>query len=95
MVVKINVISNGLEKCIRFNINNKLNFIDSFQIPNSSLNSLIKNLVKDDFKYLSKEFDNNLLDAVKQKGFSAYQYMSKELKNIRKYCLAKKSFIFP
>ena len=44
---------------------------------------------------MSKEFDNNLLDVVKQKGFSAYQYMSKELKNIRKYCLAKKSFIFP
>ena len=80
---------------MRFNINNKLTFIDSFQIPNSSLNSLIKKLVKGDFKYLSKEFDNNLLDVVKQKGFYVYQYMSKELKNIKKYCLAKKSFIVP
>ena len=54
---------------MRFNINNKL----TFQIPNSSLNTLIKNLVKDDFKYLSKEFDNNLLYVVKQKEFYDYQ----------------------
>ena len=61
--LKINLISNGLEKYMRFSINNKLSFIDSFQFLSSSLGSL----VKDYFKYLSQEFDNNVLDLVKQK----------------------------
>ena len=53
-----------------------LSFIDSFQFLSSSLDSLFKNLNKDDFKYLSQEFDNNVLDSVKQKGFYPYEYMS-------------------
>ena len=73
---KLNVIPNGLEKYISFSINNKLSFIDSFQFLSSSLDSLIKNLVKDDFKYFSQEFDNNVLDPVKQKEFYPYEYMS-------------------
>ena len=54
-----------------FSINNKLSFIDSFQLLSSSLDSLVNldNLGKDDFKYLSQEFGNNTLDLVKQKGF--------------------------
>ena len=59
-----------------FSINNKLRFIDSFQFLSSSLDSLVKNLNKDDFKYLGQEFDNNVLDLVKQKGFYPYEYMS-------------------
>ena len=31
---------------------------------------------KNDFKYLSQEFDNNILDLVKQKGFYPYEYMN-------------------
>ena len=65
--LKINVIPNGLEKYMSFSINNKLSFIDSFQFLSSSLDSLVKHLGKDDFKYLSQEFDNNVLDLVKQK----------------------------
>ena len=42
----------------------------------SSLDSLVKNLSKDDFEYLSQEFDSNILDLVKQKGFYPYEYMS-------------------
>ena len=64
---KINVIPNGLEKYMSFNINSKLIFIDNFQFLNSSLDSLVKNLGKDDFKYLSQEFDTDILDLVKQK----------------------------
>ena len=60
--LKINFIPNGLEKYMSFSINNKLSFIDSFQLLSSSLNSLVKNLDKDDFKYLSQVFDNNVLD---------------------------------
>ena len=74
--LKINVIPNGLEKYMRFSINNKLCFIDSFQFLSSSLDNLVKNLSKNDFKYLSQEFDNNILDLVKQKGFYPYEYMS-------------------
>ena len=62
-----NVLPNGLEKYMSFNINNKLSFIDSFQILRSSLDSLVKNLNKDDFKYSSQELDNNVSDLVKQK----------------------------
>ena len=74
--LKINIIPNELEKYISFSINNKLSFIDSFQFLSYSLDSLVKNLVNDDFKYLSQEFDNNVLDQVKQKGFYPYEYMN-------------------
>ena len=50
-----------------FSINNKLSFIDSLQFLSSSLDSLVKKLDKDNFKYLSQGFDNNVLDLVKQK----------------------------
>ena len=40
----INVIPNGLEKCMTFKINKNLVFIDSMQFMNSSLNALVKNL---------------------------------------------------
>ena len=72
--LKINVIPNGLERYM--SINNKLSFIDNFQLPSSSLDSLVKNLSNDDFKYLSQEFDNNELDLVKQKGFDPYEYIN-------------------
>ena len=39
---KFNVIPNGLEKYMRFNIKNKLSFIDSFQFLSASLDSLVK-----------------------------------------------------
>ena len=44
--LKINVIPNGLDKYMSFSINNKLNFIDSFQFLSSSLDSLVKKLNK-------------------------------------------------
>ena len=56
-------------------INKKLIFIDSFQLLSSLLDGLVKNLGKDDFAYLSQEFDNNVLDVVKQKGFYPQEYM--------------------
>ena len=65
-----------MKKYTSFSINNKLSFIDSFQFLSSSLDSLVKNIAKEDFKYLRQEFDNNLLDLVKEKGFYSYEYMS-------------------
>ena len=70
---KINVIPNGLEKYMTSSINNKRSFIDSFQFLISSLDNLVKHLNKANFKYLSQEFDNNVLDLVKQKGINPYE----------------------
>ena len=55
-----------------FTINNKLRFIDCFQFLSFSLDSLVKNLGKDGFKYLSQEFDNNVLNIRKQKRISLF-----------------------
>ena len=53
--LKIDGIPNGLEKYISFTINNKLSFIGNFQFLSFLLDSLLKNLSKDEFKYLSQE----------------------------------------
>ena len=50
-------------------------FIHSFQFLYSSLDSLVKILSKDDFRYLSQEFDSEVLDLVKKKGFYSFEYM--------------------
>ena len=70
--VKIKVIPKQIGKVH----NNKLSFIDSFQFLSSSLDSFIKKLAQDDFKYLNQEFHDNVLDLIKQKGFCSYEYMS-------------------
>ena len=51
--LKISVIRNGLEKYMSFTINNQLSLIDKFQFLSSFLDSLVKNLDKEGFKYLS------------------------------------------
>ena len=64
--LKINFTSNGLEKYLRFTINSKSSLVDSSQLQSSSLYKLVKNLSEDEFKYLSQEFVNNVLDPIKQ-----------------------------
>ena len=59
-----------------FTVNNKLSVIDSFQFLSSSLDSSVKNLSRDDFKYLIQELNKSKLDLAKQKGFYLYEYMS-------------------
>ena len=67
---------NGLEKYkLYYKNNSKLSFIDSFHFLSSSLDSLVKNLSKNDFKYSSQVFNNNVLDLVKQNRFYPYEYM--------------------
>ena len=66
--VKLSVIPNGLEKYMASTINRNLVFIESMQFVNSGLDSLAKNLSDNDFKYLSKEFNDEFLELVKQKG---------------------------
>ena len=87
---KIHAIPNGLEKYMIFNINNKLLFVNNFQFLSSTLDNLVKNLGKDDFKYLSQGFDCKVLDLVKQKRFYPFEYMS-GFRKFKKNCQAKKS----
>ena len=91
--VKVNVIPNGLEKCIAFTINKNLVFIDSMQFMNSSLESLVKNFSDNDFKYLSEEFSGELLDLVKEKGAYPYEYMDSFKKFSEIYCLINVNFL--
>ena len=58
-----------------FTTNKNLVFIGSMQFMNSSLDSLVKNLPDNDFKYLSQELSGELLKLVKEKGVYPYEYM--------------------
>ena len=89
--LEVNVIPNGLEKYMSFTITKKLRFIDSFQFVSYSLDSLAKNLVKDDFRCLSQEFDNNVLDLAKQKGFYPYE-CSRNFEKFKEQLPSKKKF---
>ena len=64
-----------------FSRNNKFVFIDSFQFVRSSLDSVVKHLGKDDFKYLSQEFDSEVLDPGKRKECYPYKYMNDPIKS--------------
>ena len=54
--LKINVIPIVLEKYLSFTTSSKLSFIDSFQFLSFSLDTLFKNLDKNDLKYLLKNW---------------------------------------
>ena len=71
--VKVHAIPNGLEKYMAFTINRNLVFIDSMQFMNSSLDSIVQNLMDEDFKYLSGEFTGKYLELVKEKGVYPYE----------------------
>ena len=58
-----------------FTINANLVFVDMMQFMNSSLDSLVKNLSDNDFKYLSEKFSGEFLKLVKQKGVYPYENM--------------------
>ena len=42
----------------------------------SSPDSLVKNLISEDFKFLSEEYSGELLELVKEKGVYSYEYMN-------------------
>ena len=60
--LKVSVIPNGLEKYMAFTINRNLVFNDSMQFMNSSLDSLVKNLLDHDFVCLSEGFSGKFLN---------------------------------
>ena len=59
--LKIRIIPNVLEKYMSFNINDKLRLIDSFQFLSSLLDSLVKNLNKNDFLNKKSIWVKNLI----------------------------------
>ena len=73
--VKIDVIPNRLKKYMAFFLNKNLVFIDSVQFMNSSLEKLVKNLLDNDFKYLTEEFGYKNLELLKQKDAYPLEYM--------------------
>ena len=62
--------------------------IDSVRFLSHSLEILVKNLGENDFYHLSQEFNANVLDSIKKKGFFLMT-TEKFLKNLRKVYLAK------
>ena len=73
--VEVSVIPNGLKRYMAFTINKNLALIDSMQFMNCSLDTLVKNLSDNDFKYLPQEFSGEQLKLMKQKGVYPYEYM--------------------
>ena len=77
---KINCIPNNTEKYISFSIDN-LDFIDSLQFMNASLDKLVSNLAKagaDNFVNLAKHIDQDKLHLLLRKGVYPYDYMDSE-----------------
>ena len=68
-------------------------FINSFQFLSCSLESLVKNLGKDEFKYLSLEFSNKALYLLKEIQFYFYWYMS-DFEKFKKSFRNKEKFYF-
>ena len=74
---------------------------------NSNLDSLVKNLSENDFKYLSEEFSGNLLKLVKEKGVYPYEYMNsfkkfsenklpdkcKFISSLKDKCISEKNYL--
>ena len=101
--VKVNVVPNGLEKCMAFTINTNLVFIDSMQFMNSSLDTLVKNLSDNFQKNLSEELNGDLLELAKQKRVHLYEYMDsfkkfsedkcKFVSSLRDKCISEKDYL--
>ena len=73
--VKTNVLQNGFKKYMAFTINKKLVYIDNMQFMNSSMQTLVKNLSDNDFKFWSQEVVGGFLKRVKPKDVYPYEYM--------------------
>ena len=74
--VKVSVIRIGLEKYMDFVINKNLDFIDSKEFLNSTLEKLDKKLSDNDLIYLTQEFGSENLMLLKQKDAYPYKYMN-------------------
>ena len=71
---KINCIPNNMEKYMTFSMG-QLQFIDSLQFLNSSLDNLEKGLKKEYFKITSRDLTENKLKLLCYKGVYPYEYV--------------------
>ena len=74
--VKVSDITKWNRETMAFTINTNLLFTDSMQFMNSSLDSLVKSLSDNDFKYFCEKFGGKFLRLVKQKGVYPYESMN-------------------
>ena len=71
----INVILNNMERYMSFMLGERLVLLDSFQMVSSNLERLVSNLPEDLLRYTTKEFNEQELKLMKQKGVYPYDYM--------------------
>ena len=71
--VDIAVIPKGIDKYMSIMVNRHINFIDSLQFYNGSLDSLPSNLNNEDFKHLVSEFGIDKLEILKIKDKYPYE----------------------
>ena len=64
-----------------------MSFCEFYGFMNSSLDVLVKNLSDNDFKYLSKEFSEELLELVKQIRVHLYEYINSLKGFLKRDCL--------
>ena len=72
--IKVDEFVNKKGKTI--NINKELRFIDSFKFMTSSLDQLVGNLEKDQFKNLGDHFEGEQLELMQRKGVYSYDYVN-------------------
>ena len=71
----VNVIPNNMEKYISFSLGKNLVFIDSIQFMPSSLESLVGNLLPEDFSIVGQRWKGEDFKLVTQKGVFPYEFL--------------------
>ena len=71
----VNVIPNNMEKYISFSLGKNLVFIDSIQFMSSSLESLVGNLLPEDFSIVGERWKGEDFKLVTQKGVFPYEFL--------------------
>ena len=73
--VDIDVILKGIDKYMSIIVNRHINFIDSLQFYNGSLDILASNLINEDFKHLTSQFGIDKLEILKRKDVYPYEWV--------------------
>ena len=72
---RINAIPNNVVKYMAFMLGPNLVFIDSFHFLSRGLDSLVRNLPSDSYKYTSEVFNEEKGKLATRKGFYPYDYV--------------------
>ena len=79
-IVKEEENEEGETKVKEVNIYSRLKFVDTMNFMNTSLEKLVNNLDRSQFKHTSKYFQGEQLDLMLRKGVYPYEYMTDGLK---------------